>query len=271
MKISKLHATGNDFLVRVSDDPDDMLDALTVAALCDRHRGIGADGLITIGAGGPAHDCSMLLQNADGGVAEMSGNGVRCLAAVARRHGLGTATRLVVATGGGRRDLELETDSSGAVIAAAVDMGPAQFGAIEHFELDGTPWAGQVVDMGNPHVVFEVDDPDAIDLARWGPTIEHDARFPQRTNVEFARARDRSTIAMRVWERGVGETLSCGTGVCATAVALHRAGHVDAECSVHVRGGVLRVQLGVHVLLSGPVVHVFDVDIDRDQLVNALR
>lgn len=270
MRVSKLHATGNDFLVRMAAD-DDVLDPITVAALCDRHRGIGADGLITIGPGASGHDCSMLLQNADGGIAEMSGNGIRCLAYVAAAHGLGRDGSLRVATGGGLRDVTLERDERGVVVAADVDMGPVAFGVPVDFDLDGQRYEADIVDVGNPHVVFVVDDPDAVDVVRHGATIERDPRFPNRTNVEFAAVRDRATIALRVWERGVGETLSCGTGVCAAAAATHRRGLVDNDLTVHVPGGALQVRLGDTVHLAGPVVHVFDVDIDRDELLAALR
>ncbi len=271
VRLSKLHATGNDFLVRVGEDPDDVLDAVTVAALCDRRRGVGADGLITIGAGGPGHDCSMLLQNADGGVAEMSGNGIRCLAWVAERRGLARGDRLTVATGGGRRDVTLSVGEHGEVVGASVDMGPATFGPRVDIELDGTKMVGVTVDMGNPHLVIAVDDPDAVDVARHGPAIEHDPRFPNRLNVEFTRSIGRERLQMRVWERGVGETLSCGTGVCAAAAAMVRAGACDPNLSVQVPGGVLRVMVGDTITLAGPVVHVFDLDIDRERLLATLR
>lgn len=267
MRLSKLHATGNDFLVRVADSPDDHLDRLTVAALCDRHRGVGADGLITIGAGGADHDCSMLLQNADGGVAEMSGNGIRCLAYVAAREGRARSDVLRVATGSGRRDVFLERDDTGTIAAAEVDMGPASFADPVTIDLDGVEYLAEVVDMGNPHLVFVVADPEAVDVARHGARLEHHPAFPHRTNVEFGAARDRASAAMRVWERGVGETMSCGTGVCATAATLHRRGLLDADLSMHVRGGVLRVHVGDTIRLAGPVVHVFDVDLDRERLL----
>ncbi len=279
MHLSKLHATGNDFLVRIAGDPDDHLDAVTVAALCDRHRGIGADGLITIGPSAPdgAH-CSMLLQNADGGIAEMSGNGIRCLAWVAAAQGLGDGDRLTVATGAGRREVVLTRGGDGGVLGAEVDMGPARFGPTIDIDFDGPAGVGGVttiacdsLDLGNPHVVVLVDSPDDVAVSVHGPRIERDPRFPHRTNVEFAVARSRREIAMRVWERGVGETLSCGTGVCAAAASLHRRGLVDDSVAVHVPGGVLTVALGETITLGGPVVHVFDVTIDRERLLAALR
>ena len=266
-----MHATGNDFLVRIGDDPDDVLDAVTVSALCDRRRGVGADGLITIGSGGTDHDCSMLLQNADGGVAEMSGNGIRCLAWVAQRRGFARGDRLVVATGSGRREVTLRVGPDGDVVGASVDMGPASFGPTLVVDLDGHTITGTTVDMGNPHLVLAVDDPDEVDVNRHGAALERDPRFPNRTNVEFVRALDRERVQMRVWERGVGETMSCGTGVCAAAAALVRAGDCEREIAVHVPGGVLQVSIGDTITLAGPVVHVFDVELDRENLLATLR
>lgn len=271
MRLSKLHATGNDFLVRIADDAHDVLDAVTVAALCDRHRGVGADGLITIGAGHPGHDCSMLLQNADGGTAEMSGNGIRCLAWVAAARGLTRGDVLVVATGAGRREVALRRDATGAVVGAEVDMGAATFSAPITVTLDDREYEADVVALGNPHVVIIVDDPDAIAVERHGPRLERDPRFPERTNVEFGTPRDETSARLRVWERGVGETLSCGTGVCATAAAMHRRGLVAAALTMQVPGGALTVSIGDSIRLGGPVVHVFDLEIDRERLLASLR
>jgi diaminopimelate epimerase len=268
LHLAKLHATGNDFLVRLSlDHGSRLLPAQAVAQLCDRHVGIGADGLITIGPGDAADgvDCTMTLQNADGGEAEMSGNGIRCLAWVAAREGLGDELALTVDTAAGRRVVSLTRDASGAVVAAEVDMGPVTLGE-EDIELtvDGVEYWGDVANVGNPHLVCFVIDPSAVPVATHGPRIELDARFPKRTNVEFIRVRPPDAIDMRVWERGVGETLSCGTGACAAAAVAQNRGVVDDHVRVHVPGGELEVTLGATVRLGGPVVHVFDVDVDID-------
>jgi len=268
MHLAKLHATGNDFLVRIATDNDALrLPATVVARLCDRHLGIGADGLITIGPGDPtdAVDCTMTLQNADGGDAEMSGNGIRCLAWVAARANLGTERELTVATAAGRRIVTLTRDGSGAVIAADVDMGPVTLGDEDlEITLDGVEYWGDVANVGNPHLVCFVIDPALVPVATHGPRIELDARFPQRTNVEFVRVRPPDLIEMRVWERGAGETLSCGTGACAAAAVAHNRGVVDDHVRVQVPGGELEVHLGATVRLGGPVDHVFDVEIDVD-------
>jgi diaminopimelate epimerase len=280
VELAKLHATGNDFLVWSRLDEDAGVGGIfgpQAAALCDRHRGVGADGLIVVEPGSDGADCSMVLFNADGGIAEMSGNGARCLAWAAVRAGLGDSGRLVVDTGGGRRTIELEREpGSGILCAATVDMGPVTFDpaaipldAPSPFDLEatfhGVTYRGDAAGMGNPHLVTFVDDVDTARVTQHGPHLEHDARFPRRTNVEFVAAGpEPDAIRMRVWERGVGETLSCGTGACAAAAVAHRRGLVGERVTVHVPGGDLLVTLGGTIRLGGPVVHVFDVAVDLD-------
>jgi diaminopimelate epimerase len=205
----------------------------------------------------------MRLQNADGGDAEMSGNGIRCLAWVATRAGLGTARELVVETAAGPRVVIMTRDGSGDVIAADVDMGPVTLGDEDVcVTVDGVEYWGDTANVGNPHLVCFVRDPELVPVTSHGPRIELDARFPNRTNVEFVRVHPPDVISMRVWERGVGETLSCGTGACAAAAVAHNRGVIDERVRVRVPGGELQVTLGKTVRLGGPVVHVFDVDID---------
>ena len=273
--LSKLHATGNDFLVHLAlDASKPELDASAAAALCDRHRGIGADGLITITAGRDGADCTMTLRNADGGLAEMSGNGARCLAWVAVSAGLGRGDTLVVDTGGGRREITVERDPRGEVVAAEVDMGAITFVPKEipvdapsafdlEVEVDGVLYRGDAAGIGNPHLVLLVDDPATVPVTVHGPRIEHDPRFPRRVNVEFVAVTGSDRLRMRVWERGAGETLSCGTGACASAAVASRRGLVGEKVQVEVLGGTLAVTLGPTVRLGGPVVHVFDVTVPR--------
>jgi diaminopimelate epimerase len=282
LTLAKLHATGNDFLVDLAIDtsaPD--VDAAGVAALCDRHTGIGADGLITITPGIDGADCTMTLRNADGGFAEMSGNGARCLAWVADRAGLARGAELIVDTGGGRRQITLERDASGAVVAAEVDMGAITFepseiplDAVSAFDLeasaDGVAYRGDAAGIGNPHLVLPVDDPAEVPVRVHGPLIEHDSRFPHRVNVEFVAVTGPDRMSMRVWERGTGETQSCGTGACATAAVAHRRGLVGDRVEVDVLGGRLTVALGPTVRLGGPVVHVFDVTLSPEQVRGAV-
>lgn len=278
IRLSKLHATGNDFLVWPDLAPHPSGDAVAPSesfarALCDRHTGIGADGLIILSPGSNGADATMTLFNADGHVAEMSGNGIRALAWVAAEAGL-AAERLVVDTGGGRRTIELERGVDGKLVAATVDMGPVTFAPAEipldapsafdlTAEYHGTEYRGDAAGMGNPHLVLFVDDVANARVAQHGPHLEHDPRFPRRTNVEFISPDGVNTLDMRVWERGVGETLSCGTGACAAAAVAHRRDLVGSTVTVRVPGGDLTVEIGDTIRLGGPVVHVFDVDINR--------
>jgi diaminopimelate epimerase len=264
LQLSKLHATGNDFLVRVALEPGALeLDAETVRFLCDRHRGIGADGCITIGPAAGDADCTMTLRNADGSPAEMSGNGIRCLAWVAARHGLGTQHGLDVDTAAGRRTVTMVRGADGDVVAADVDMGAV---TIERtgvtITVHGVDYTGAIANIGNPHFVTFVDDPETIRVASHGAIIERNDLFPNGANVEFVRVDGRNSLTMRVWERGAGETLSCGTGSCAAAFVAHDQGLVDAQLQMRVPGGVLDIVIGDTVRLGGPVVHVFDVDIE---------
>jgi diaminopimelate epimerase len=293
LHFSKLHATGNDFLVlvdleaRLGSPGRNRLAPGLRAALCDRRRGVGADGLIRLLGGRDGADCEMELTNADGGLAEISGNGLRCLAHVAAKLGLGADDRLVVDTGAGRRAMTIRRRPDGEVDYAEADMGLVLFTpeaipvlADSPFDLeatvDGAVYRGDAAGVGNPHFVVFVDDPDAVPLDRHGPVLEHDPRFPKRTNVEMATP-TASGLRMRVWERGVGETASCGSGACAAAGVAHRRGLAPARMTVAVPGGELVVDLeptgtgtSLGVRLGGPVAHVFDVDVDLDRLADTV-
>lgn len=272
--LHKLHATGNDFLV-VVDLADTLGDRLDAVSLCDRHRGIGADGLIRILAGRDGCELAMILTNADGGRAEMSGNGVRALASVAVAEGLVAGRRFRLATDAGPRTVTVECDDAGRAVAARLDMGPARFG-VSDVEVaveggGGSPsacYVGDEVDMGNPHFVVFVDDPDAVALVAHGPLIEHHPRFPRRTNVHFVRATGADRLHMVIWERGAGATLSCGTGACAAVAAAHRRGLVGPQVAVEVPGGILEVTMAeATIVLGGPVAPVFEVDVVPEHLV----
>jgi diaminopimelate epimerase len=293
LNFSKLHATGNDFLVlvdleaRFGSPGRNRLAPAVRAALCDRRRGVGADGLIRLLGGSEGADCEMELTNADGGLAEISGNGLRCLAHVAAKLGLGADDRLVVDTAAGRREMTLRRRrEDGEVDYAEADMGLVMFTpemipllADSSFDLeatvDGVSYRGDAAGVGNPHFVVFVDDPDAVPLDRHGPVLEHDPRFPNRTNVEVA-VPTATGLRMRVWERGVGETASCGSGACAAAGVAHRRGLAPARMTVTVPGGDLVVDLSPNgdssmaVRLGGPVAHVFDVDVDLDRLADTV-
>lgn len=294
LNFSKLHATGNDFLVLVdlearfgSPGRNRLAPALR-AALCDRRRGVGADGLIRLLGGTDGADCEMELTNADGGLAEISGNGLRCLAHVAAKLGLGAEGRLVVDTAAGRREMTIRRRAEdGEVDYAEAEMGLVMFTpemipvlADSPFDLeaivDGVRYTGDAAGVGNPHYVVFVDDPDAVPLDRHGPVLETDARFPNRTNVEMV-VPTATGLRMRIWERGVGETASCGSGACAAAGVAHRRGLAPARMIVTVPGGELVVDLepngagtSMAVRLGGPVAHVFDVDVDLDRLADTV-
>ena len=278
LAFAKYQAAGNDFII-VEDQGDERpISAGDARSLCDRWFGVGADGVIRV-TRGEDDAVAMQLTNADGSEAEISGNGMRCLGAYLHDHGGLDGETTEVATPAGNRRVSLEM-IDGVVQGATVSMGVPAF-ARSAIPMRGPAWetfleqpfdigdervfSASAVSMGNPHLVlFSQEDPEGLFLERVGPGLENHELFPERTNVEFARVGANDTIDVRVWERGVGETLSCGTGACAVAVAANEAGMTPASVSVRFRGGTLsvqRLQDGV-VLLGGPVAHVFDGRID---------
>lgn len=296
----KMHGLGNDFVF--IEDLDDELDlsAEQVERLCDRHFGIGADGVIVVKpADDPACDALMHYINADGTLAQMCGNGVRCFAKylVDWRIVNPAAHSLCAQTLAGPREIRFETDEAGCMTSATVDMGapiidpdlvPTRLDANartdggEPFVREapvGSPWGEfrfTCVSMGNPHAVCFIDDfsalpgdlfPNAedkrlatLDLARVGAFFESNALWPEKTNVEFAVASPNGKhIDMRVFERGCGETLACGTGACATAVAGALTGRAPREVDVALLGGTLHIcrSDSGHVLMTGPAAEAF--------------
>lgn len=238
--LTKHHALGNDFLVLL--DPDDQVDfGLEMArSLCDRHRGIGADGMIHARTGPAPADVTMTLRNADGGVAEMSGNGIRCLAQAVVDAGIGRGPQLTIATGGGLRRVTVDDETGPGIRRVSVDMGPATLGPDQPQECLGR--RVRTVNMGNPHLVLLGPDPREVDVADLGPKME--ALTPGGINVEFVMiGPGRDELTLRVWERGVGETLACGTGACAAASAAHSWGLVGSNVTVHQPGGAAGVEL----------------------------
>ena len=276
LEFAKMHGLGNDFVV--VDDLAEELDFApdAVAWICDRHFGVGADGLILVRpATVPGADYFMLYYNADGTTAEMCGNGVRCFVKylVDDERVPPEVGEVTVQTLGGLRHIEFERDTDGLMTAATVDMGEPQLApSLVPTTLPGDPAvtqaqlstdAGDVavtcVSMGNPHAIVWVDDPDTAPVETLGPAIETHPAFPNRTNVEFARV-DGDRIVLRVWERGVGETLACGTGACATVVAAVLDGRLQGRsATVELPGGELRVVWADdgHVLMTGPAEEVF--------------
>jgi diaminopimelate epimerase len=254
----KMHGAGNDFVVIDSRGRGAVMTAGLAQALGDRHRGVGFDQLAEITSSTEA-DFGLVFWNSDGSQAGACGNATRCVSDYVMR-GLGAdAVALVTARGG----LRAERAADGRVW---VNMGAPQldWGSIPlarevdhlHLPLPGDPVA---VGMGNPHCVHFVQDAGAVDLATLGPQTEHHPLFPQRTNVEFAELRAPDRLRMRVWERGAGITLACGSGACATAVAAHLRGLVGRQVELEMDGGLLKVDWRDDgVWLTGPVARVFD-------------
>jgi diaminopimelate epimerase len=285
VRFSKYHGTGNDF-VMVEDLADRIrLGERAIAALCDRRRGVGADGLIRI-APAQGADFFMDYYNAEGVPAEMCGNGIRCLAKYVYDRGITARTELDVLTRAGVKHLVIGA-SGGRVEAVTVDMGSPGFErkAIpmtgdptgthigSPFEVAGRTYQSTALSMGNPHLVLFLhpdEDLGAIDVGRIGPVVEHDPAFPNRTNVEFVKVVE-GRIHIRVWERGVWETMACGTGACAALVACSLAGRTGREAETEFPGGVLRVAWWSddHAFLTGPAVCVYDGELDDAWLASA--
>ena len=247
MRFEKYHGLGNDFLVLLDLGDKCPVDAAAVRALCDRHRGVGADGVIrvTLGPERPperAAGPTMELFNADGSRAEMSGNGIRCLAMAMVDAGL-SGPEMVVQTDAGPRRVTVDDDGW-----ASVDMGMAK--------IDAKDVGLAFVDMGNPHTVVEVEDLSRLHIAKRA------AEWTGR-NVEFVvTGPGRDELSMRVWERGVGETLACGTGACAAVAAAFVWGKVGRHVTVHQQGGAATVHLESDtIVLSGPADHIATVEV----------
>ncbi len=276
MKFSKYQGAGNDFLL--VDGRGIERDWPSLArAICDRNFGAGADGLIVAVAPKREH-AAMRLFNADGSQAEMSGNGVRCFAKFAVEGGIAKPEGEVlrVETGAGVIVLRLVLDG-GTVTGARVDMGPPRFAPAEipvlaeqsppvvdlPVAVEGQAYAVTCVSMGNPHAVHLVRQPVAeFPLATVGPRIERHDLFPARVNFEVARVLDRSHIESRTWERGVGETMACGTGACAIIVAARLHGLVDDKVDIREPGGILTLEWdgAGNVYLTGPAAYVYTGD-----------
>lgn len=274
MKFTKMHGCGNDY-VYVNLFEETVVDPGKLSiAVSDRHFGIGSDGLITIGPSSVADFC-MRMYNADGSEAGMCGNGIRCVAKYVYDHHLTDQTVISVETGAGVKDLSLEI-RDGRVSAVRVDMGEpvlaperipvrAQGDRVvdDPVSVGGREWNMTCVSMGNPHAVVFVENVAEFPLAQYGPCFENHERFPERTNTEFVQIHSRSEISMRVWERGSGETLACGTGTCAAVMACILNGRTDDRVQVHLRGGDLFIEYdreSNHVFMSGPAVEVFEGD-----------
>jgi diaminopimelate epimerase len=256
LTLSKYHGLGNDFLLLVDRDASQSIDADLARRLCDRHRGIGADGLIRLsavgnGSSGGQAAVRMELLNADGSQAEMSGNGIRCVAQAAHEAGMVEGPSFVVETPAGPRAVTVREGSRPGTSEVSVEMGEAIVGPEIHAGARGDHRA-RLVDMGNPHMVVITSDVPALDVCALGSRFEAD--HGSGVNVEFMMTGPGpGDITIRTWERGVGETLACGTGSAAAAAAARTWGLVGEHVRVHNPGGPLEIDLhGPQVVLTGP-------------------
>jgi len=269
LHLTKHHGAGNDFLVLVDAGDRIRLDPTVVRALCDRRFGVGADGVIRVLGGGEQADLAMDLRNADGSVAEMTGNGMRCLAQAAVAAGLVDPPTFTVATLAGVRTVEYRPGDLPGSAEASVDMGRAVLGP-EEPQVHGERRSRRV-DMGNPHLVLLGPDPVDVDVDGIGARLQ--GARSGGINVEFVSlGPGPDALTLRVWERGVGETMACGTGSAAAAAAAQDWGLVGSTVDVHNPGGTLRVSLAADgIRLSGPVRKVADIEVDPRQVLGARR
>ena len=264
LEFVKMHGLGNDFILLDDPSGDLGLSPDGIRFLCDRHFGIGADGVITVSPSDRA-DLKMRTFNSDGSEAEMCGNGIRCFALHARDRGLLSGPEMSVETLAGIIRPRIEGDQ------VSVDMGQPRFAA----EKVPVALPGEVIDrpavfagrkleitcvsIGNPHCVIFWSSEEEPPVAELGPVIETDPLFPEKTNVEFIRVLNDRELDFRVWERGAGMTLACGTGACAALAAAARTGRTGREARVHLAGGDLEIEWRAdnHIFMSGPAVEVY--------------
>lgn len=274
LNFTKMTGLGNDYIyinctdgLKLKNIPE------FTKRLSDRHMGVGADGLILIDKpSNPDSDFKMRIFNSDGSEAEMCGNGIRCVAKFIHDNNLSNKDKLSIETLAGIKRVKL-IEEDGVCNEAIVDMGEPIFqdnnipyDVYEAFNKDldldvlGEKMRFTVVSMGNPHAITFVEDVDKVDIEKYGPAIESNPIFPNRTNVEFVQIIDKNNIKVRVWERGTGETLACGTGACAATVASGLNGYTDENVTVTLPGGKLIVEWGKdnHIYMQGPATKVFE-------------
>lgn len=278
MEFTKMHGLGNDFIIVFGEEELPANAAELAVKLCNRFFGIGADGLVYI-LPSERGDYMMRIMNSDGSEAEQCGNAIRCVSKYVYEHGLVESEEIVIETiGAGEQKVSLKVQD-GVVESVTVDMGEPVLAGLQipvavdaepvldqPVEVDGTSFRFTAVSMGNPHAVIYVDDAVSFDLATWGPKLEVHPLFPRKVNVEFATVKSRSHVDMRVWERGAGPTLACGTGACATLVSSVLNGATDRSAVISLKGGDLFIEWSEadnHVYMTGPaqVVYTGTVDI----------
>ncbi len=271
MHCEKWTGLGNDYLIVAQRDipaslaaPAGGLLPAAIRLICDRHFGLGGDGILVLDVPGPdGHDASMLVHNPDGGDAEMCGNGIRMAARYLLDRELVATPAMTIATAGGTIRPHVMPDGQ-----VQVDMGRAVVSEPDHISIDphGTH-AGRRISMGNPHFVIS-GDPATTHLELVGPLLETHPAFPNRTNVEFWQPTGPARVAMRVWERGVGETMACGTGACAVAVAAVIDGGLPSPVAVDLPGGTLLIAVDddLQVTMTGPASHIYTATVAAELL-----
>ena len=272
IKFTKMHGLGNDYVYIDAINQKIENESSLAQFVSNRHFGIGSDGLILICKSEVA-DFKMRMFNSDGSEAEMCGNGIRCVGKFVYDKGLTNKTTVKIETLAGIKTLILNT-KDGKVETARVDMGEPILEAekipvistekpVKNLELEAEnkKFKFTCVSMGNPHAITIVENTKEFDVEKYGKVLEVDKAFPKKANIEFAQIIDRQNINMRVWERGAGETLACGTGACATAVACNLNGLTDRKVNIELLGGTLNIEWNEtdnHVYMTGPAVTVFD-------------
>ena len=278
IKFTKMQGLGNDYVYIDAIHQKIENESSLAQFVSNRHFGIGSDGLILICKSDVA-DFKMRMFNSDGSEAEMCGNGIRCVGKFVYDKGFTDKTTVTIETLAGIKTLELNT-KDGKVETVKVDMGepiltPKEIPVISDeepvknlmLEAEGRKFKITCVSMGNPHAITEVEDTEKFDVEKYGKVLEVDKAFPNKTNVEFIQIVDKNHVKMRVWERGAGETLACGTGACATAVACYLNGKTDRNVEVELLGGKLYIEWNEennHIYMTGPAVTVFEGMLDYE-------
>lgn len=280
VRFTKMHGAGNDYIYVDTQQYSIPNPSEASIAWSKYHTGIGSDGLVLIGKpyGGVDADFSMRIFNADGSEAMMCGNASRCIGKYVYEKGLTDKTSVRLQTLSGVKTLELHTAAGGGrcVESVTVDMlqpafhNPGQYDETcgDTLTADFRTFRGTFVSMGNPHFVCFVDDIATLDIARYGSVMERDAAFPERCNIEFAQVMGDGTIRTRVWERGSGITMACGTGACATAVAASLTGRSVRQSDIVMDGGTLRIEWNEHdghVYMTGPAAFAFEGEVALPQ------
>lgn len=281
IKFTKMHGLGNDYVYIDAINQKIENESSLAQFVSNRHFGIGSDGLILICKSDIA-DFKMRMFNSDGSEAEMCGNGIRCVGKFVYDKGLTDKTIVKIETLAGIKTLVLNT-KDGKVETARVDMGEPILEAekipvisteepVKNLELEAEnqKFKFTCVSMGNPHAITIVENTKEFDVEKYGKVLEIDKAFPKKANIEFAQIVDRQNINMRVWERGAGETLACGTGACATAVACNLNGLTGRKVNIELLGGTLNIEWDEkdnHVYMTGPAVTVFDGELYEEAII----